>query len=99
MLAGERAYAACLLVTLLAERFLEVGALRKLPPRPGEVLHQLANSPLEIGGIRSQVGDTATIPRLFFAQGEHTSLSSAQSQARLFQISMCALQLPLERAL
>jgi hypothetical protein len=99
MLAVECAQAVCVLVTLLAKRFLKAGALRKLSPRPGELLSQLAVLPLQVSGAGRQVGDTATIPGLLVAQSEQTSLGSAQSQARLFQISMCALQLLLERAL
>ena len=60
----------CFLVTLPAKRFLQAGAFRKLFPGPGELLSQLAISPLEIGRSRRQIGDTATIPGLFFAQGE-----------------------------
>jgi hypothetical protein len=69
VLVAERAHLAFVPVTLLAKCFLEVGALGKLSPRPDEVLSQLTISPLEISRTRRQVGDTDTIPGLFFAQG------------------------------
>jgi hypothetical protein len=53
---------------LLAEGFLNTGALGDLILGPGEVLFQHAIPALEIGGSGRQVGDTATIPALFFAQ-------------------------------
>jgi hypothetical protein len=81
---------------LLAESFLKVGALRDLTLGPGEVLSQLAILAPEIGGMRCQFGDTATIPGLLCTQSAQTSLGSAHSQARLFQLSMGALQLVLE---